>query len=207
MIQKTIQDYYEAICQEYPTIPKSDIKRILQYGWKSLYLHNSYGGDVLINRQGFWFYTGRLMNDSVKWFEYYKRKMRIKLRVMYKRKQISWNGYYYFALSQNQYDEYLGQKKRRGRPKKKFTFKKTILYKIYDECNITESSKVAIFRVPMPLDLGFTSYKEEWTTDKAELVLVREPLKLEDILLSVYDYEYITDEKRKYKRKIMETDG
>jgi len=58
----------------------------------------------------------------------------------------------------------------------------------------------------MPLDLGFTTYKEELTTDKAELVLVREPLKLEDILLSVYDYEFITDEARKYKHKMIKTD-
>ena len=48
---KTIQDYYEQISQEYPNIPLSDIKRILQYGWKSLYLHNSYGGDVLLRRK------------------------------------------------------------------------------------------------------------------------------------------------------------
>lgn len=205
MVQKTIQDYYEAICEEYPTIPKSDIKRILQYGWKSLYLHNSYGGDVLINRLGFWFYCGQLMNDSVRWFEYYKRKIKIKLRVMYKRKQIPWNGYYYFALSENQYNEYLNQKKVRGRPKKWFTFSNTVLYKIYDECNISENGKVAIFRIPMPLDLGFTSYKEQLKTDKAELVLVRKPLKLEDILLSNYDYEFISD--RKNKHKIMETDG
>ena len=122
MVLKTIQDYYDQICEEYPTIPKSDIKRILQYGFKSLYLHNSYGGDVLINRKGFWFYCGQLMNNSIRWFEYYKRKMRIKLRVMYKRKQIPWNGYYYFALSEKQYNEYLGQKTKRGRPKKKFTF-------------------------------------------------------------------------------------
>lgn len=207
MVQKTIQDYYDTICEEYPTVPKSDIKRILQYGWKSLYLHNSYGGDVLINRLGFWFYSGQLMNDSIKWFNYYKRKMRVKLRVLYKRKHIPWNGYYYFALGQNQYDDYLSQKNRRGRPRKRFNFSKVILYKIYDECNITESGKVAIFRISMPLDLGFTSYKEALTTDKAELILVREPLKLEDILLSVYDYEFITDEARKYKRKIMETDG
>ena len=58
MVQKTIQDYYEAVCQEYPDIPESDIKRILNFGFKSLYLHNSYGGDVLVNRKDFWFYTG-----------------------------------------------------------------------------------------------------------------------------------------------------
>ena len=48
-----------------------------------------------------------------------------------------------------------------------------MLYKIYDECNIIESSKVAIFKIPTSLDLGFNYYKEEMTTDKAELVLER----------------------------------
>lgn len=202
MVQKTIQDYYDQICEEYPTIPKSDIKRILQYGFKSLYLHCSYGGDVLINRLGFWFYCGQLMNDSIRWFNYYKRKMKIKLRVLYQRKQIPWDGYYYFALSESQYNDYLSQKNKRGRPKKNFTFSHVVLYKIYDECNITESGKVAIFKIPTSLDLGFNYYKEEITTNKAELVLVRPPLTLEDILLSVYDYEFITDEVRRYKHKI-----
>ena len=201
MVQKTIQDYYEQVYKEYPNIPKSDIKRILQYGWKSLYLHNSYGGDVLLSRLGFWFYCGQLMCDSIKWFNYYKRKMIIKLRILYKRKQIEWDGYYYFALSKNQYEKYLSQKNKKGRPKKIFTFNKVLIYKIYDECNISENSKIAIFKIPMLLDMGFTNYKEQLITDKAELCLVRQPLKLNDILLSNYDYEFITDRAKKYKNK------
>ncbi len=188
--EKSIQSFYEDIYKEYPNIPQSDIKRILQYGFKSLYLHNSYGGDTLINRKGFWFYCGYLMNDSLKYFEYYKKKMIIKMRIMYKRKNTQWDGYYYFALTQNQYNEYLGQKNKRGRPKKKFTFSKIILYKIYDECNISESNRVAIFKIPMPVDLGLSLYKEELTTDKAELILVREPLKFQDILQSNYNYQF-----------------
>lgn len=201
MVQKTIQDYYEDICKEYPNIPQQDIKRILQYGWKSLYLHNSYGGDVLLNRQGFWFYSGQLMNDSVKYFQYYKRKMRVKLRVLYKRKHIPWDGYYYFALTENEYNEYMAQKNKRGRPRKKFTFNKVILYKIYDECNIAESNRVAIFKIPMQIDFGFTIYKTELTTDQAELILVRKPLKFDDILLSKYNYQFISDNLNKYKKK------
>ena len=88
MIQKTIQDYYETLAKEYPNIPIQDIKRICQYGWKSLYLHNSYGGDVLLRRKDFWFYSGKLMNDSIKFFDYYARKMKIKLRIFYKRYKI-----------------------------------------------------------------------------------------------------------------------
>ena len=199
--EKSIQDYYEKIYELYPTVPKEDIKRILQFGWKSLYLHNSYGGDVLIKRRDFWFYTGSLMNNSLKWFNYYIKKMVVKLRVMYKRKQIPWNGYYYFALTKNQYEEYLKQKNRRGRPRKNFTFSKVVLYKIYDECNISEYNHVAIFKVPMPMEFGMTHYKEELITDKAECILEREPLKFNDILLSVYDYEYVSDVKRRYNHK------
>lgn len=200
MIQKTIQDYYEALAAEYPEIPIQDIKRICQYGWKSLYLHNSYGGDVLLRRKDFWFYSGRLMNNSIKYFEYYVRKMRTKLRVLYKRYKIEWDGYYYFALTQKQYEDYLSQKNSKGRPRKKFKFGKVVLYKIYDECSIIEHGKIALFRVKMKREKGFTLYDENYITGDSELILVREPLKFEDVLLSKYNYQYISDSLRKYKK-------
>lgn len=197
---KTVQDYYERMYELYPTIPKSDIKRILQYGWKLLYLYNSFGGDTLIRRKDFWFYCGKLMNDSVKWFEYYKRKMCRKLRLMYIKKKIEWDGFYYFALSQNEYEEYLKQKNKKGRPRKKFTFTNKVLYKIYDECNISESGKVAIFKIPMILNKGFAIFKEQIVTDQAVCILKRDPLTLNDILLSIYKYEFIIDNVRRYKK-------
>lgn len=190
-VQKTIQDYYSIISQKYPNIPEQDIKRILLYGWKSLYLHNSYGGDVLLKKQKFWFFCGRLMNGSIKHFNYYKRKIKLKLRIMYKKKKIQWDGYYYFALSRSDFDAYKAIINKRGRPRKNFSFNKIILYKIYDECSITESGKVAIFKTPMSLDLGFTLYKETFKTNNIELVLEREPLKLKDILTSNYNYQFI----------------
>ena len=190
MVQKTIQDYYEAICQEYPNIPESDIKRILNFGFKSLYLHNSYGGDVLINRKDFWFYTGQLTNDSLLWFNYYVKKLITKIRILYKRKKVEWDGYYYFALSAAQYTDYLNQKNKKGRPRKKFTFNKVVLYKIYDECNIAEHAKVAIFKVPMTYDNKLQYYYNEVTLSNIEIVLERNPLKLQDILLSNYQFNF-----------------
>ena len=202
--ERTIQDYYEEIYDKYPNIPKSDIKRILQYGWKALHIYNCNGGDVLLNRQKFWMYCGSLMNKSLRYFNYYKSKMKVKLRVMYKRKHIPWNGYYYFALTEKQYQEYLSQKNKKGRPRKKFTFNKVFLYKIYDECIITESGNVALFRIPLKFEKGFTLYKEELITDKAELILERQPLTFNDILLSNYNYEFISDDLTKHKKKTHE---
>lgn len=190
-VVKTIQDYYEKLYEEYPTIPKEDIRRICLFGIKSLNIHNNYGGDVLISRKGFWFYCGQLMNNSLHYFNYYKRKIRVKLRIMYKRKNIPWDGYYYFALSQDQYDNYLEQKNKKGRPRKNFTFSKIVLYKIYDECSIAESGKVAIFRIPYSAEFGLSLYKTILTTSQAELILVRKPLTFNDVLLSNYNYQFL----------------
>ena len=60
------------MAKEFPTVPMSDIKKILQAGWKSLYLINSYGGDVLITRGNFWFLSGRLFIDGLKFYNYYR---------------------------------------------------------------------------------------------------------------------------------------
>ena len=131
---------------------------------------------------------------------YYARKMKIKLRIFYKRYKIEWNGYYYFALTKKQYEDYLSQKNSRGRPRKIFKFGKVVLYKIYDECSIMEHAKVALFRVKMKYDKGFTIYEDNYITGDSELIEVREPLKFEDILLSKYNYQYISDSLRKYKK-------
>jgi len=47
-------------------------------------------------------------------------------------------------------------------------------------------------------------YKEELTTDKAELILERQPLTFNDILLSNYNYEFISDDLTKHKKKTHE---
>ena len=190
---KTIQDYYDLIYSKYPTLPKEDVRRALQFGFKSLYLTNSYGADVLIHRNNFWLYSGQLMNNSLHYFNYYKRKIRIKLRIMYKRKKIKWDGYYYFALSRDQYDNYLKQKNKKGRPRKNFKYGNVILYKYFDECNLRNSGALAIFKIESPLDLGLSLYKTNFKSDKAQLVLERDPLTFKDILASNYKYQYVTD--------------
>ena len=49
--------------------------------------------------------------------------------------------------------------------------------------------------------MGFTIFKEEMITDKAEFLFVREPLKFNDILLSNYNYQFISDELKRYNKK------
>jgi hypothetical protein len=125
--------------------------------------------------------------------------MIIKIRINHKRLNIPWDGYYYFGLNRPQYEIYLNQKNKRGRPKKHFDYGNVILYKYFDECNLRNSGSVAIFKIPLYSDFGLSLYKQNFKTDKAELVLEREPLTFKDILISNYDYQFVKDY-TKYKK-------
>ena len=172
----------------------------MQYGLKSFLLHNNYGGDVLLQSPTMWLYCGKLMNDSIKYYEYYKHKMITKIRINHKRFNIEWDGFYYFGLYKSQYEQYLQQKNKRGRPKKHFQFGNVVLYKYFDECNLRNSGAVAIFKVSIGSDFGLSIYKQDFKTDKAELILCRQPLTFKDILTSNYEYQFIKNY-TKWKKK------
>ena len=95
---KTIDDYVERLKEKYPLISEKDIRRIIKFGWRSIYLSNIFGGDVCLKDNNVWMYIGYLRRDSLQHFKYYVRKLALKLRILYKRKKIKWDGYYYFAL-------------------------------------------------------------------------------------------------------------
>lgn len=192
MQTKTIKDYYEDIYKRFPGVDKKDIKKILNYGWKSLYLHNSYGGDVIVKDNSFWSYFGILTKDSLKHFNRYVLKLCIKIRVLYKRKKIPWDGFYYFALTDKQYQDYCSQINKRGRPKKYFKFEKVFLYKIFEECKVKEHSLKYILKISYPTDqLGYKYYKKELIAENPILVLTRDPLKFKDILVTNNDYDIL----------------
>ena len=188
---KTIKDYYEQMYQKFPDVPKQDIKRIIQYGWKQIYLLNSYGGDTIVRDKNFWCYIGHLKKDSLEYFKYYIKKLALRIRVMYKRKKIPWDGYYYFALNNIQYQDYINSKKKRGRPKKHFIFTNIMLYQILDECKIAQHEKKYIFRIPYLTTIRYQFFIKELKTDKAELIIERNPLKFSDILVSNNEYDVL----------------
>lgn len=64
---KTLDDYYEQVYAKFPFIPHSDIQRILKYGWRYIYIINSRGGDILINRHDFGLY-GQICTNPLQHF-------------------------------------------------------------------------------------------------------------------------------------------
>lgn len=185
---KTIDDYVQELKQKFPFVKEKALKQIIKFGWRSIYLTNTYGADVHIHHNKLWCYFGQLKGTPLAHFYYYINKLSKKLRILYKRKKIPWDGYYYFALSDKQYEDYLSQKKKRGRPRKHFEFGTVKLYKLKGECELKQFSSKHIFRVHYPIDLGYTMFKRNYKSDKAEFLYSREPMKFEDILTSNNNY-------------------
>lgn len=185
---KELKNYYQIIADKFPNVPQKDIETILNYGWRSLYLHNSYGGDTLIRDNKFWCYIGFLKKNSLEYFKYYIKKLTIKLRVQYKKQKTQWDGFYYFALTDPQYLEYLNQQNKKGRKRKNFNYGNQILYKLLDECKLNKFNRKYIFKIPYKVDLGFTFYCQNLTTSEAELIETRNIQKFKDILVSNFKY-------------------
>ena len=121
MAIKNMFDYIDIVHEKFPLVPESDIKKILSFGLKSIYLHNMYGADTIIQdkaKNKYLFYIGKLTYDSLKHFYYYIKKMTIKIRILYNKRKIKWDGYYYFGLDEKQYNNYLSQQKGKGKKRK-----------------------------------------------------------------------------------------
>lgn len=188
---KKVEDYCQDLKNIYPKVSLSDLKRIVSFGWRNLYLLLSYGGDVCISDQTQWYYFGNLRKDSIKFFNDYVRKLSLKIRILYKRKKIEWDNYYYFALTDQQYAQYCSQKNTKGRPKRKFKFENIMMYQIFDECKVSEHEKKYIFKIFYPYPINYKFYKKSAVFTDPELVIEREPLKFKDVLIQENKYDVI----------------
>lgn len=180
-------DYFPCIQKLFPLVPLQDLKQIVNFGWRSLYLHNSYGGDVLIKNKSMWCYIGNLKTNSIEHFTYYIDKLIKRIRILHHRRKIPWKGYYYFALTDKQYEDYIKQK---NLSKEKILFKDIMLYEILDECSLRNTNNKYIFRTS---DLEYTKikYKVKELELNAELIEIREPLRFKDILITDNEYKLI----------------
>lgn len=189
---KTIDDYYEQIYAKFPYIPHSDLQRIVKYGWRYIYIINGRGGDVIVNpRNKDWFFMGKIVSDSLQHFYRYCIKLAKKIRLLSIWNKKEYDGYYYFGITKSRYEEIQKSKKTRGRPKVKFNYGNVILYKLFDECKLSNPHNEYFYRVPYPMDVGMTRYKPNFISKDAELILNRGKLTFEKVSVTNTKYEFI----------------
>ena len=154
-----IEKYYEKIQEKYPDLTIKQIDKIVKYGMRSFYLHNLYGGDVLLKSPYFTLYNGKVFSSNLVFYKYWVLKNKIKLRIKYKRNKTKYSGYYYFGLTDNEFEKYKAQFKKTGRRRKWISFDKLKAYKILEECILDHRFK-HIFKFEYPEDVGFSFYNE-----------------------------------------------
>ena len=181
-----VDDYIDAVHELHPDLTKEEIKRILVYGWKMILQYVSFGNDVQILSSKIFFFIGKIPSSALAVFNNYCYKLAKRIQYMFRRTKAKWDGYYYFGITENQYQEYL----RQGRKKVK-TFKNIKLYKLLEECKISEHSKPYIFRLNEDKTAWFSKFYKEIKTKNAELIIQRDPLKMKDILTSENKFKYI----------------
>jgi hypothetical protein len=105
---------------------------------------------------------------------------------MFRRTKSKWDGYYYFARTENQYKEYLIQNR-----KKYKIFYNVKLYRLLEECKVSEHSKPYIFRLKEDKTAWYSKFYKEIKSKNVELIIKRDPMKIEDLLTSKNKYKYI----------------
>lgn len=193
-----VQTYLPELQKLYPTVPLEDIKRAVEYGWRMLYYYNLRGCDTLISstKYKYWFYCGELTKDSLKHFNYYKRMLRRKLRVLYSKKVSEWDGYYYLGLTENEYNT-IFQAQKKGRKKINYTLYNKVCYKVYDEAKVYYSWSKYLIRFKYITDMGYTFFKSQLNCKAPELLMVKnKPSTFQDILISSNNYDLIKYEER-----------
>ena len=181
-----INDYVKMVHEKHPELTEEEIKRILVYGWKMILQYVYSGNDISILSSKFFFFIGRIPVSALATFNNYCYKLAKRIQYMFRRTKSKWDGYYYFARTENQYIEYLQQKQ-----KKYKVFQNVNLFKLLEECKIKEHYKPYIFRLAEDRTARLEKFYPEIKTDKAELIIQRDPLKMKDILVSENKFKYI----------------
>ena len=188
---KNVNDYIPKLQEMFTKVKKQDIERMVKYGWRMFYFYNLRGCDTLIESQKhkFWMYCGKMFCDSKHHYNYYKKHLRRKLRVMFIKKKKQWDGYYYTALNEEEYNQLIIKK---GRPRKYYKYNNKISFKIFGEAKLYYSSEKCIIKFKYVSDMGWDFYKDEIKISNPEIVLVRNsPDTFKDIMIQNNKYDIL----------------
>ena len=181
-----VNDYVDSVHEKFPELSREEVKRILVYGWKMILQYVRAGNDVSMITNKEFMFIGKIPSSSLAVFKNYCFKLSRRIAYMFKRTKSEWDGYYYFTRSENQYIDYLSQNKRKYK-----IFKNVFLYKLLEEIKIKEPYAPYIFRLNEKKTDWMNKYYKEIKTKNAELVVVRDPLQMKDILTSENKFKYI----------------
>lgn len=183
---KYVDDYIDQLQEKYPNVLRSDIKKIVNFGFRLMFRLVRRGLDIQIQNKDLWFYIGDLTYNNVKHYHYYKRKLLLKIQYIFEQKH-KWDGYYYVAVP----DEYY-EKLSKINPIKTIKLKKVTIFKCLDAAKVYYDSMKHFIRFKAITNLGYQYYRENITIRQAKLIYSREKaLTLKDLMIDSKNYSII----------------
>lgn len=200
-----LDDYVYKVQEQFPEFSIEDLRYILKFGSNKLYKLIYSGADVLICSKitNFMFKIlfGRITFQSIAHkVRYVLKKYALKIRIAFKRKNLKWDGYYYFGLTDEQYDYYKSQinpwfkdpiKIKKRYKNKTFDYGDVILYAFLEEC-LLNIKYTYIFRIKYYSFFTFKYYAKSFKTKYAECLYKR--------TLDGYENMLIDNDKVEYKK-------
>ena len=167
-----LDDYLPFVYKEFEDLPEKTIRQICEHAYRTMFRLQGMGCDIILGNirlYPFHTYFGKCYNDEKQARKYHLKKMAEKYRIRYnlERKTKPWSGYYYFGLTEEQYNELFAEKK--GRLKKKIIFPKIYIYKVKEEASLDLNNKY-FFRTPWQEEKGWSICLENYETRNIELI-------------------------------------
>lgn len=162
---KQVADYIDKVQEKFPILSKSELNKIITYGLKIYAYVNQKHCDVLIKNledEPMIAHCGTLGYDSLKHYQRWVTKWRMKSRMISQLKKEKWDGYYYIGLTEAQH-------KALKKGSKHITFQNIYMTKLLKELYHTPYLD-HIWRVPWIEDCGWKFFLPKLRTNKAEYI-------------------------------------
>ena len=140
--------YFDKIKEKFPELSDAQIKNIIYYGTRSLFMMSHYNVDIKCQQKEFFVYFGEIFSDSGLYKSYRKLKLTAKYRILYSRAKKPYSGKYYFMLSKELHDN-MPKKKKSG----EWPIGMVRAYKIREEAELQEGTY--LYEVDWPDDKGY----------------------------------------------------
>lgn len=167
---KTISDYYDAVCEKFPEIPRHDIIWILRHGWRQFYKMNNYGCDVMYSSNyNYYFYCGNLCQSDIKKdSDEYKKSLGQKAKIIWDSLGKPYDGFYYFCISRKRLQKYKEWLKTHDIKTEKYNFGKVVLNPNPDFI-VATNMYAPILRVPVRDTYNFGYIQDPFCASRVQI--------------------------------------
>lgn len=140
--------YFDKIKEKFPELSEAQIKSIVYYGVRALFMLSHYNVDIKCQQGRFFTYFGELLRQKEEYQKYRVLKMTALYRMLYSREKKPYSGKYYFMLSKELHEQMPKKKKDKAWP-----IKAVRAYKIPEEAELHDGT--FLYEFDWPEDVGY----------------------------------------------------